>query len=86
VCEPVVASDEGRSCYCVSSTAGDNGGPDGWKAISSGGEKRIKAWYAADVVRGYVVTGLVIGLGVVGGAVVTAMEDVREGAELMVWA
>jgi hypothetical protein len=56
--------------------------------ISSGGEKRIKAWYAAGAMDGYVVAALVIGLVVLGGAVVRAVEDVREvvdGVGVGVW-
>jgi hypothetical protein len=44
--------------------------PNGWIAISSGGEKRFKAWYAADVLNGYVITAWVIASVVLGGAVV----------------
>lgn len=44
--------------------------PNGWMAISSGGEKRFKAWYAADVLSGYVITAWVIASVVLGGAVV----------------
>jgi len=44
--------------------------PNGWIAISSGGEKRVKAWYAADVLNGYVITAWAIASVVLGGAVV----------------
>jgi hypothetical protein len=62
--------------------------PSDWMTISSGGEKRIKAWYAAGAMDGYVVAALVIGLVVLGGAVVRAVEDVREvvdGVGVGVW-
>jgi hypothetical protein len=52
--------------------------PNGWNTISSSGERRIKALYADGATHSYVAAALVIGLGVVGGAVVWAMEDVRE--------
>jgi hypothetical protein len=41
-----------------------------YATISSGGEKRFKAWYAADVLNGYVITAWVIASVVLGGAVV----------------
>jgi hypothetical protein len=41
--------------------------PSGWNTISSGGEKRIKAWYVDGATNGYAVAALVIGLGVIGG-------------------
>ena len=44
--------------------------PNGWIAISSGGEKRFQAWYAADVLNGYVITAWVIASVVLGGALV----------------
>jgi len=52
--------------------------PNGWRAISSSGERRIKGLYADGAMNGYVVAALVIGLGVLGGAVVSAVEDIRE--------
>jgi hypothetical protein len=51
---------------------------NGWRAISSSGERRIKGLYAAGAINGYVVAALVIGLGVLGGAVVSAVEDIGE--------
>jgi hypothetical protein len=44
--------------------------PNGWTAITSGAEKRIRAWYAADVLNGHVIAALVIVSVVLGGAVV----------------
>lgn len=38
-----------------------------------GGEKRIKAWYAADVLNGYIVTALVIWFEVLGGGVLSGL-------------
>lgn len=49
-----------------------------WRSISSSGERRIKGSYADGAMNGYVVVVLVIGLGVLGGAVVSAVEDIRE--------
>lgn len=43
--------------------------PGGWTAISSGGEKRIKAWYAAGVLNGPIATALVMWFAILGGAV-----------------
>lgn len=48
----------------------DRVSPNGWIAISSGGEKRFKAWYAADVLNGCVITAWVIASVVLRGAVV----------------
>lgn len=52
--------------------------PNSWRAISSSGERRIKGLYADGAMNGCVVAALVIGLGVLGGAVVSAVEDIRE--------
>jgi hypothetical protein len=43
--------------------------PNGWIAIPSGGEKRFKAWYAADVLNGHIITAWVIASVVLGGPV-----------------
>lgn len=51
---------------------------NGCMAISSSGERRIKGLYAAGAVNAYVVAALVIGLDVLGGAVVSAVEDLRK--------
>ena len=55
--------------------------PTGWTAISSGGEKRIKRWFAGEMVQGYVIAGLLIALGLLGGMIVGAVEDGREVGE-----
>lgn len=47
--------------------------PNGWTAISLGGEKRIKAWYAADVLNDHIVTALVIWFEVLGGGVLSGL-------------
>jgi hypothetical protein len=49
-----------------------------WRAISSSGERRIKGLYAVGAMNGHVVAALVIELGVLGGAMVSAVEDIRE--------
>jgi hypothetical protein len=57
--------------------------PDGWIPISPGREKRIKRWLATEVVQGYVVARLVIGLEIFRDAIVRAMDiarDVVDGA------
>jgi hypothetical protein len=53
----------------------------GWIPIWSGGEKRVKRWFSAEVEQGCVVAGLVIGLAMLGGLIMRAVEDVRPVAE-----
>jgi hypothetical protein len=51
---------------------------NGCRAISSSGERRIKGLYATGAMNGYVAAALVIRLGVLGGAVVSAVESLKE--------
>ena len=52
--------------------------PSGWIPISSGGGKRIKRWFAAEVIHSYIIAGLVIELRILGGVIASAVEGVGE--------